>query len=87
MAKAPNVFPIVGGRKVEHLKDNIQALSIKLTDAQIKKLEEASPFTHGFPMNFVGEDPGVVGIENTGMLLKNAAPMAVVRRERAIGRE
>jgi aryl-alcohol dehydrogenase-like predicted oxidoreductase len=24
MAKAPNVFPLVGGRKVEHLKDNIQ---------------------------------------------------------------
>ncbi|KAA8650633.1 hypothetical protein EYZ11_012315 [Aspergillus tanneri] len=31
MAKAPNVFPLVGGRKVEYLKDNIQALKIKLT--------------------------------------------------------
>lgn len=51
MAKTPDVFPIVGGRKVEHLKDNIQALSIKLTTAQITKLEEASPFTPGFPQN------------------------------------
>jgi hypothetical protein len=51
MAKTPNVFPIVGGRKVEHLKDNIQALSIKLTTEQIKKLEDASPWTPGFPQN------------------------------------
>lgn len=51
MAKTPNVFPIVGGRKVEHLKDNIQALSIKLTTEQIEKLEKASPFTQGFPQN------------------------------------
>jgi diketogulonate reductase-like aldo/keto reductase len=87
MAKTPNVFPIVGGRKVEHLRDNIQALSIKLSDKQIAKLEEASPFTHGFPMNFVGEDPGVVGLENAGGLLKNASQMAVVRSERAIGHE
>lgn len=31
MAKAPNVFPLVGGRKVEHLQDNIQAPSLRLT--------------------------------------------------------
>lgn len=30
VCKAPNVFPIVGGRKIEHLNDNIQALSIRL---------------------------------------------------------
>lgn len=51
MAKTPYVFPIIGGRKVEHLRDNIQALSIKLSDEQIRKLEEASPFTQGFPQN------------------------------------
>lgn len=87
LSKTPNVFPIVGGRKVEHLKDNIQALSIKLTDAQIAKLEEASPFTQGFPQNFIGEDPAVAGLDNTGFLLKSAAPMAVVKEKKAIGRE
>jgi hypothetical protein len=66
------------------LRDNIKALSIKLTDEQIAKLEEASPFQHGFPMNFVGEDPGVVGLENTGFILKNVSPMSVIQKEKAI---
>ncbi len=55
MAKAPYVFPIVGGRKVEHLKDNIKALEIKLTEKQIEYLESIVPFEPGFPNNFVGK--------------------------------
>ena len=55
MAKAPHVFPIVGGRKVEHLKDNMKSLEIKLTDKQIEYLESIVPFEPGFPNNFVGE--------------------------------
>ncbi|KAE9402840.1 Aldo/keto reductase [Gymnopus androsaceus JB14] len=39
MHKTPYVFPIVGGRKVEHLVDNLEALSITLTDQQIQELE------------------------------------------------
>lgn len=54
MAKAPNVFPIVGGRKIEHLQGNIKALGIKLTDKQIEYLESIVPFEPGFPNNFVG---------------------------------
>lgn len=61
LAKAPRVFPIVGGRKVEHLKDNIRALSIKLTDAQIEYLESVKPFGVGFPHDFIGTDPNVTG--------------------------
>jgi aryl-alcohol dehydrogenase-like predicted oxidoreductase len=59
--KAANVFPIVGGRKIEHLQDNIRALSIKLTDEQIKYLESVKPFDLGFPLNFLGQDPNVTG--------------------------
>jgi aryl-alcohol dehydrogenase-like predicted oxidoreductase len=62
--KASNVFPIVGGRKVEHLQDNIQALSIKLTDQQIAYLEAARPFQLGFPHDFVGPDPKITGKSN-----------------------
>ena len=47
MAKAPNVFPIVGGRKVEHLQANLKALEIKLTDKQIEYLESIVPFEPG----------------------------------------
>lgn len=60
-SKAPNVFPIVGGRKVEHLKQNIEALKIKLTDEQIAYLESVKPFDVGFPSNFLGEDPNITG--------------------------
>ncbi|KAK3326415.1 NADP-dependent oxidoreductase domain-containing protein [Apodospora peruviana] len=63
MAKAANVYPIVGGRKVEHLKDNIQALSIELTKEQVEYLEGVSSkdFDLGFPHNFLGPDPNVTG--------------------------
>jgi hypothetical protein len=46
------VFPIVGGRKVEHLHANIEALSIALSDAHIAHLEGILPFDIGFPGNF-----------------------------------
>lgn len=64
MQKTPNVFPIIGGRKVEHLKDNIQALSIKLSDEQVKYLESQTEFDIGFPGNFVGYDPKWSGQDN-----------------------
>ena len=53
MQKTPYVFPIVGGRKVEHLNDNIEALSIALTPEQIAFIESILPFDSGFPSNFV----------------------------------
>ncbi|KAL1866894.1 putative aryl-alcohol dehydrogenase aad14 [Diaporthe australafricana] len=61
MSKAANVFPVVGGRKVEHLRDNIQALSVKLTDEQVEFLEGVRPFNPGFPHNFIPADPNVTG--------------------------
>jgi aryl-alcohol dehydrogenase-like predicted oxidoreductase len=54
MQKTLHVFPIVGGRKVEYLKDNIKALSIHLSNEQIKELEDVSSFDIGFPLNFTG---------------------------------
>ena len=49
MQKAPFVFPIIGGRKVEHLHQNLEALEIALTDEHIKYLESIQPFELGFP--------------------------------------
>ncbi|KAH8658293.1 aryl-alcohol dehydrogenase [Xylariales sp. PMI_506] len=62
--KARNVFPIVGGRKVEHLRDNIRALSIRLTDEQIKRIEAIQTFDLGIPMNQMGDDPRETGAGN-----------------------
>lgn len=53
MHKTPNVFPIVGGRKIEHLKGNIEALKIKLSPEDIEEIENAAPFDYGFPLNFL----------------------------------
>lgn len=85
MQKAPNVFPLVGGRKKEHLDDNIKALSIRLTDKQIEELEKAKPFDIGFPMNFVGEDPRVTGQPN--FLTGSVAPIAWQKAAKPIGHE
>lgn len=51
LQKAPYVFPVVGGRKVEHLEANIEALEIALTPEQIAYLESILPFDKGFPTN------------------------------------
>ena len=85
MSKTPNVFPIIGGRKVEHLQDNIKALSIKLTSKQIEELEAVKPFDIGFPGNFVGDDPKETG--KPAPLLGATAPLAFVRNPKAIGHE
>lgn len=53
MHKTPYVFPIVGGRKVEHLKGNIEALTIQLSEEDIKEIEGAVPFDLGFLHNFL----------------------------------
>lgn len=53
MHKTPYVFPVIGGRKVEHLKGNIEALTIELTDEEVQEIESAVPFDLGFPHNFL----------------------------------
>ncbi|EXJ76533.1 alcohol dehydrogenase [Cladophialophora psammophila CBS 110553] len=58
MHKTPYVTPIVGGRKLSHLRQNIEALTIRLTAAEIDEIESAYPFDVGFPMNFIaGNNP------------------------------
>jgi aryl-alcohol dehydrogenase-like predicted oxidoreductase len=83
LQKTPNVFPIIGGRKVEHLQDNIKALSIKLSDEQIKYLEEQTSFDIGFPNNFVGESPFATG--QTQFILAGAAKMGWPTPQRPVG--
>jgi hypothetical protein len=53
MHKTPYVFPIVGGRTVEHLKQNIEALTIHLSEEDITEIDNAVPFDIGFPNNLL----------------------------------
>ncbi|EGN98132.1 hypothetical protein SERLA73DRAFT_56273 [Serpula lacrymans var. lacrymans S7.3] len=53
MQKTPYVFPIIGGRKVEHLLSSIEALNITLKPEHLTYLESIIPFDIGFPSNFI----------------------------------
>jgi aryl-alcohol dehydrogenase-like predicted oxidoreductase len=53
MQKAPYVFPIVGGRKLEHIKGNITGLGVYLTDEELREVESAYDFDPGFPHTFL----------------------------------
>lgn len=74
MHKAGRVFPICGGRKVEHLKDNIRSLELALTREQVEKLETTAPLDIGFPGNFIGDDSAVTG--KTNPFIDNVAPIS-----------
>jgi aryl-alcohol dehydrogenase-like predicted oxidoreductase len=49
-------IPIIGARKVEHLKDNIGALDFTLSAEQIDRLNKASEFPIPFPQSFINGD-------------------------------
>jgi aryl-alcohol dehydrogenase-like predicted oxidoreductase len=59
MQKTPYVFPIIGGRNIEHLKGNIEALTLELSEEDIKEIDDANAFDIGFPQNFLGGPTGV----------------------------
>ena len=67
--KAPNVFPIVGIRKIEHLKGNIEGLAVELTDEEIDDIDAATAFKIGFPMSMLFEFGGKT--YNTRMTIKD----------------
>ncbi|KAI9442874.1 NADP-dependent oxidoreductase domain-containing protein [Lactarius psammicola] len=48
LLKTPYVFPIIGGRKVEQLRENLQALDISLTPEQMNRIESTKPFEPDF---------------------------------------
>ncbi|MGK7943607.1 MAG: aldo/keto reductase [Microcystaceae cyanobacterium] len=50
------VIPIIGARKIHHLEDNLQCLSLNLTPEQIKQLDEVSQIELGFPHDFYKAD-------------------------------
>jgi hypothetical protein len=50
--KTSYVFPIVGCRKASYLKDNIEALNLKLRDEEMDEIENVVLFDLAFPSNF-----------------------------------
>lgn len=89
-------FPIVGGRKVDHLKGNIEALSVELSNEDIKEIDDAEPFDVGFPLNFLfgpnyrsDMTTSDIQLVNTNWRIDTVPPVKVslVLRQGPIGRE
>jgi aryl-alcohol dehydrogenase-like predicted oxidoreductase len=51
-ARPSPVIPIIGSRKLPQLQDNLAAIDLKLSDAQVKILDNASAIELGFPHDF-----------------------------------
>lgn len=65
MHKSPYVFPIVGGRKTEHLQGNIEALGLRLTPEEVKEIDNAYGFDMGFPHRFLNRsNTAILGPED-----------------------
>ena len=84
MHKYPYVYPIVGGRKIDHLKGNIEALGVELSDEEVDEIEAAMPFDVGFPMNmmFSGQPYSTRMTSKDIMLLKPAVHLDAVQKAR-----
>ena len=50
------VTPIIGARKIEQLKDNLERLEVQLSTDQLERLNEVSKIDMGFPHNFFDEE-------------------------------
>ncbi|GJF00507.1 aldo/keto reductase [Phanerochaete sordida] len=55
MQKAPYVFPVLGGRKIEQLHANLEALELRLSDEHMRRLDNVVPLNKGFPYNVFGD--------------------------------
>jgi aryl-alcohol dehydrogenase-like predicted oxidoreductase len=54
LAKPAVTSVIFGARSIAQLDDNLKALEVKLTPADVKMLDEASAFPVGYPYGFIG---------------------------------
>ena len=57
-AKYAYVYPVVGGRTIEHLQQNVNALGVTLAEEEVDEIDTAAPFDLGFPMSFIFEFGG-----------------------------
>ncbi|KAK8075135.1 aldo/keto reductase [Apiospora hydei] len=60
MQKTPYLFPVVGGRKVEQLKANVEALSLELSPEDVAEIEKGYDFDVGFPHSILNSNGTMV---------------------------
>lgn len=54
LAKPTVSSVIFGARSIAQLEDNLKAVDVKLTGADVQKLDDASAFDIGYPYKFIG---------------------------------
>ncbi|MEA4909196.1 MAG: aldo/keto reductase [Chloroflexi bacterium] len=54
--QAPGVIPILGARSVAQLQENMECLSLTLSEEHMQRLEQASAIDLGFPHDFLASD-------------------------------
>lgn len=92
--KVPYVFPIIGGRKVEHIHGSIDGLKVKLTEEDLKEVEQGYHFDPGFPHSFLSgtmfdpetEPRGATAPQDV-WLTKSHGTVDYVEKPKAIGRK
>ncbi len=52
-AQSPHIIPIIAGRNVSQIKDNLESLSFALPDEYLHTLNEVSKIDMGFPHDFL----------------------------------
>jgi hypothetical protein len=80
------VFPIIGGRKLEHLTSNINALNIHLSEAEMKEIEAATSFNLGYP--YTALSGGInehITTEKPGAAVESCCSFVGVSLPKAIG--
>ncbi|KAK4896615.1 putative aryl-alcohol dehydrogenase aad14 [Elasticomyces elasticus] len=81
MQKQAYVFPLIGGRKIDHLMANIEALSIVLVDGDIRAIEAAIDWAPETPYDVLTIGGPFNGVEDLALL---TGTYDYVRRPEAI---
>jgi aryl-alcohol dehydrogenase-like predicted oxidoreductase len=59
-ARHPFVHPILGARRLDQVVDNLAAVDCVLDDSALRRLDDASAITLGFPHDFIRDTAGFV---------------------------
>lgn len=52
----PKIIPIIGSRKIDQLKDNLNCINLELSVEQLNKLDDISKIELGFPHDFIASN-------------------------------
>ena len=59
-AQSPALIPIIAGRQVSQITDNLACLDIALSSEQLRRLDDVSRTPRGFPLDFLVEARSLV---------------------------